>query len=115
MKALMVFTGGGSLVILTSHASPTDPVLIKKLEAKGIDKFIAHEIPIELAKTRYGTHFTVVARDLHESDDLRVLDYNGERAFKLFSFAEMGAQFEYESDAVRAQRERTVRAAEDVQ
>ena len=29
-------------------------------------------------------------RDLHESDDLRILDYNGERAFRLFRLAELG-------------------------
>jgi hypothetical protein len=31
-----------------------------------------------------------VVRDLHESDDLRILDYDGSRAFKLFSFQELG-------------------------
>jgi hypothetical protein len=41
----------------------------------------------------------VVANDLHESDDLRVLDYNGERAFKLFSFSELGSPIMHESEA----------------
>ena len=40
--------------------------------------------------SRYG-HYDVVIRDLHESDDLRVLDYNGERAFRLFRFDELPA------------------------
>lgn len=83
-------------MILTSHGSPTDPELLKKLKAKGIDKFIAYEIPIDLAEERYGEHFTVVKHDLHESDDLRVLDYNGERAFKLFHFHELGMPITYE-------------------
>jgi hypothetical protein len=39
----------------------------------------------------------VVANDLHESDDLRVLDYNGERAFKLFTFAELGSPIVHEA------------------
>jgi hypothetical protein len=47
-------------------------------------------------KLSYGGHLNVVANDLHESDDLRVLDYNGERAFKLFSFAELGSMIVYE-------------------
>jgi hypothetical protein len=90
MKAFMLFTGSGPLVVLTSHDAITDPALLRKFVAKGIDKFIAHEIPIALARQRYGGHFEVVLRDLHETDDLRILDYNGERAFRLFRLAEIG-------------------------
>jgi hypothetical protein len=90
MKAFMLFTGSGPLVVLTSHDAIADPTLLRKFVAKGIDKFIAHEIPLALAKERYGGHFEVVMRDLHETDDLRILDYNGERAFRLFRLAEMG-------------------------
>lgn len=90
MKVAMLFTGSGPLVILTSHESLTSPALLDTLAAKGIDKFIAYEIPQEMARQRYGGHYDVVAGDLHESDDLRVLDYNGERAFRLFRFDELG-------------------------
>jgi hypothetical protein len=91
MKAAMLLTGGGSLGILTSHESLTSPALLEKLAVKGIEKFIAYEIPEALARERYGGHYDVVIRDLHESDDLRVLDYNGERAFRLFRFDELPA------------------------
>ncbi|MGD8912608.1 MAG: hypothetical protein PVI97_07925 [Candidatus Thiodiazotropha sp.] len=97
MKVFMLMTGSGPLVILTSHASIEEPQLLKKLESKGIEKFLAYEVPYDLARERYGGHFNVVANDLHESDDLRVLDYNGERAFKLFSFAELGAPIAHET------------------
>jgi hypothetical protein len=90
MQTFMLFTGSGPLVILTSHEAITDPALLDKFRAKGIDKFIAHAIPVALARERYGGHFEVVLRDLHESDDLRILDYNGERAFRLFRLAELG-------------------------
>jgi hypothetical protein len=90
MRAFMLFTGSGPLVILTSHEAITAPALLDKFAAKGIDKFIAHEIPLALARERYGGHFDVVIKDLHESDDLRILDYNGERAFRLFRLAELG-------------------------
>lgn len=90
MKAFLLFTAGGPLVILTSYGSPTTPGLLEKLNTKGIDKFMAWEIPLELARERYGGHFSVVEHDLRESDDLRVLDYNGDRAFRLFAFAELG-------------------------
>jgi len=97
MKCMMLFTGSGPLVILTSHAKMTDTPLLAKLTAKGIDKFIAYEIPIEMARARYGGHFTVVEKDLHEDDDLRILDYNGERAFRLFHFSELEGPFMYEA------------------
>jgi len=90
MKAALLFTGGGPLVIVTSHDALTAPPLLDKLEAKGIDKFVAWEVPLELAEERYGGHFQVVMKDLRESDDLRVLDFNGERAFRLFHLSELG-------------------------
>ena len=90
MNSFLLMTGSGPLMILTSHESIEDEKLLDKLLVKGIDKFIAYPVPEELARERYGGHFNVVANDLHETDDLRVLDYNGERAFRLFNFAELG-------------------------
>ena len=98
MKAYFLFTASGPLVILTSYDSIEDPELMKRIHSKGITKFIAHEVPIELAKVRYGGHFGVVCHDLHESDDLRILDYSGERAFQNFSFKELGSPVYYESE-----------------
>lgn len=96
MKVFMLMAGSGPLMILTSHASIEDPVILEKLAAKGLDKFLAYEVPLDLAKERYGGHFIVVANDLHETDDLRVLDYNGERALRLFTFKELGTPMVHE-------------------
>jgi hypothetical protein len=92
-----LFTGSGPLVIVTSHGSLMDEALLDKLRAKGIDKFLAYEVPFALAEQRYGGHFQVVMRDFRESDDLRVLDFNGERAFRLFHWQELGAPMSYEA------------------
>lgn len=100
MKVAMLFTGSGPIVVLTSHDSVTDPALIEKLEAKGIERFLAYELPLDLAKKRYGGHFNTVLNDLHETDDLRVLDYNGERAFGLFRLNELGNPAIYDPAAV---------------
>ena len=89
MKAVLLFTSTGPVVILTSHESITSPRLLQKLEAKGIDKFIAYEIPLDELRERYGGHFAVVMNDLHESDDLRVLDFNGDRIFRLLKLSEL--------------------------
>ncbi len=98
MKSVMLFTGSGPLVILTSYDSVTAPPLLKKLAAKGINKFIAYEIPLPLAEQRYGGHFSVVTHDLRESDDLRILDFNGERAFRLFHMNELEGPVMYENN-----------------
>lgn len=96
MHVFMLFTGGGSLVILTSHASIEDPDLVVKLAGKGIEKFLAYEAPLALARARYGMHFDIVARSLAETDDLRVLDFDGARAFRLFRFDEMTGPIAHE-------------------
>lgn len=102
MKTAMLFTGNSPIVILTSYDELTDPALLKKLADKGIDKFIAYEVPLELAKNRYGGHFSVVSHDLHETDDLRILDFNGERAFRLFEISELKGPIVYEGSIDKA-------------
>jgi hypothetical protein len=61
-----------------------------------LKKFIAYEIPIGLTEKRYGNHFSVVKGDLRETDDLRVLDEDGDHVFKLFRFDELGSSLVYE-------------------
>ncbi len=57
MKSMLLLTASGALIILTSYASAEDQRLLKKLELKGIEKFVAFDIPLDLAKERYGAHF----------------------------------------------------------
>ena len=92
----MIMTGSGPIIVLTNHSSILGSDAVKELAAKGIEKFIAYEISIDLAELRYGTHFAVVKGDLRETDSLRVLDEDGERAFKLFRFDELGPPLSYE-------------------
>lgn len=96
MKAGIVFTGTGPILILTTYESFNDENLVTKLDSKGIKKFIACELPLETVKAKYGNHFAVVMGDLHQTDDLRVLDYNGYNVFYNFTFAEMGKPIYHE-------------------
>jgi hypothetical protein len=93
MKAGLLLNGSGAIIYLTSHKGIVDDHLVQKFKAKGINKFMAYELPAEEVKKRYGMHYDIVLGDLHESDDLRILDYDGTRAFKMFSFSEMGKPF----------------------
>jgi len=90
MNAALIFSGSGPLLILTSHDGLEDPGLLDRLERKGICKFIGFPVPIELVREKYGAHFEIVCRDLHETDDLRVLDFDGRRAMELLPFSSLG-------------------------
>jgi hypothetical protein len=90
MKAGIFFTGSGPILILTSYDTLSNPDLIKKLSMKGIQKFIAYEVPDELVKEKYGQHFNVIMGDLYQTDDLRILDYDGHNVFRNFSFTNLG-------------------------
>ena len=90
MKAGIFFTGTGPILILTTYESLDDPKLVDKLTQKGIKKYIAYEVSEDLVKQRYGKHFNVILGDLKQSDDLRVLDYDGHHVFYNFSLSEVG-------------------------
>ena len=52
MKAYMLMTKSGPIVVLTSHTSILDTLLLEKLADKDIENFIA--FPLDLAEQRYG-------------------------------------------------------------
>lgn len=96
MKSGIIFTGSGPLVILTSSDSFTNPVIIQKLASKGIKKFIAYEVSEKNVKEKYGSHYETILNDLHQDDDMRVLDFDGHHIFNHFSLKELGAPVFYE-------------------
>ena len=90
MRAYIIFSGTGPILVLTTHPALTDNRLIEKLAHKGIGKFIAYEVPTQRVHEIYGVPFEVIAADLEHAEDLRVLDFNGHHIFSCFSFAELG-------------------------
>ena len=92
----VMFTGTGPILILTTYQSFTDSKFVDKVRQKGINKFIAYEVPVDLCKKKYGKHYEIILGDLNQTDDLRVLDYNGHNVFYNFSFDELGPPILYE-------------------
>jgi hypothetical protein len=90
MRSYLVLTENGPLLVLTSMESITEEILLDSLHSKGIDKFIAYEVPLERVRSIYGVPYEVVAEDLEHTEDLRVLDFNGHHIFSRFSFDELG-------------------------
>ena len=97
MKAGIIFTGTGPILILTTYDSFADKNLIEKLSLKGIKKFMAYEVSVELVKNKYGQQFDVIMKDVKQSDDLRVLDFDGHKIFYSFSFNDLGEPFQHEA------------------
>jgi hypothetical protein len=90
MGAYIIFSGTGPILILTTYASLTDERLVERLRHKGIVKFIAYEVPVEEVRRIYGVPFEVIASDLEQAEDVRVLDFNGHHIFSSFSLAQLG-------------------------
>lgn len=99
MKAGIYYTASGPLAILTSLPSLTAPELVQTLHGKGIDTFLAWEVPLGVVQERYGSHYAKVMGDLHESDELRILDDDGPRVFRLFRPSELGTPLIHERSA----------------
>ena len=97
MKAGIIFTGTGPILILTTYDSFADKKLIEKLSLKGIKKFMAYEVSVELVKNKYGQQFDAIMKDVKQSDDLRVLDFDGHKIFYTFSFNDLGEPFQHEA------------------
>lgn len=95
MKAGMIFSGSGPILILTTFDSLQDPKLAEKLAARGMKKYIAYEVSLEKVKKNYGTRFSVILGDLSQTDDLRVMDIDGHHVFHSFSFEELSAPIYY--------------------
>ncbi|MBU0988248.1 MAG: hypothetical protein KKH68_13455 [Proteobacteria bacterium] len=96
MKAGIFFTGSGPIVVITSFDSFTEPRFVEKFAAKGLKKFIAYEVSVERVKEKYGQHFNVIMGDLRQTDDLRVLDYDGQRVFNNFLIKDLAEPIIYE-------------------
>jgi hypothetical protein len=90
MRAYLIFTGSGPILVLSTYPKLTDERLVSKLRYKGIDKFIAYEVDLEAVKTRYDHAFANIAKDLEKDQDLRVLDFNGHQIMANFSLEELG-------------------------
>lgn len=87
MKAGIIITGSGSILVLTSADSLENADFVRALGEKGINKYIAFEVSEEAVKNRYGRHYIVTMGDLKQFDMLRIVDVDGQRIFRNFDFS----------------------------
>jgi len=96
MKAYMLFTASGPILILSTYDVVHHPELLDEMASHGVSKFIAFELSLDKMKDKYGGHYERVRRDLHQTDDWRVLDESGDRIFLNVAFDELGEPIYYE-------------------
>ena len=97
MKSFLVLTENGPLLVLTSMNTVTEENLLDSLHGKGIDKFIAYEVPVERVHEFYGVPFEIISADLERGQDLRVVDFDGPHIFDCLSFTDLGRQIQHEA------------------
>ena len=96
MRCYIVFSGTGPILILTTYPELTDARLVEKLRHKGIEKFIASEVPLASVHRLYGVPFEVVACDIERGKPVRVLDFNGMHILDSFSLSDLGRPIPHE-------------------
>ncbi len=95
MKAALIFTGSGPILVVTTFDSFQSPDFTQRIAARGISKFIAHEVFVDVVLKRYGARFSAIMNDLSQKDDLRVMDVDGQHVFNSFGFEELGPPIHY--------------------
>ncbi len=104
MKGILVVSGSGPLLILSSYSAIDDPALIAKLRAKGLAKFLAWEVPLDHLRDLYGYTFRDITEQLQTRDDMRVLDFDGHRIFLNLSLHDLGEHILFEDQHVLTER-----------
>jgi hypothetical protein len=94
IHALLIVSGSGPMLLLTSYPGPDDARLVEQLRLRGVSRFLAYEIPVEIVRERYPESFERVALDLAAVEEARVLDYNGHQIMAKFARAELGQPLE---------------------
>jgi hypothetical protein len=95
IRAYLIFTGTGPILVLSTYPSLTDERLVEKLRYKGIDKFLAYEVDLEAVRVRYAHSYANIVKDLEAEEDLRVLDFNGHQIMANFSLEELGEPIKF--------------------
>ncbi|HXO42837.1 MAG TPA: hypothetical protein VN999_15420 [Thermoanaerobaculia bacterium] len=95
IRAYLIFTGTGPILVLSTYPTLTDERLVGKLRYKGIDKFLAYEVDLEAVRARYSHSFANIVKDLEAEEDLRVLDFNGHQIMANFSLDELGEPIKF--------------------
>jgi hypothetical protein len=98
MKAYLVFSARGPVLVLASYDFAKHPESLDKLAAKTSGKFIAHEVPLDAVKSSYSAHFAHVLEDPSQAGDVKILDDDGTEILTNVRFKGLSAPIYYDPD-----------------
>ncbi len=92
LRSYLIFTGTGPILAISTYPKLTDERLLQKLRYKGIDKFMAYQVDLDVVAERYSQTYPDIVKDLESPglEDLRVLDFNGHQIMSNFSLDSLG-------------------------
>jgi len=90
MNAYIIWSGSGPILALTNAKSPDDPDFVGMLLEKGVERFIATPVPVDIVRQRYGERYEITLHDRRQTDILRVVDEDGDQVARNFSVHELG-------------------------
>jgi hypothetical protein len=90
MTAFVVFTESEPLLVVAPRGAAVEGRLAGALNSRGIEKYLAHEVPLDRLREEYGRSFEVIEADIRDGADLRVLDSKGSHVFAKVRFADLG-------------------------
>lgn len=96
MKAYLVFSESEPIVVMASRQAVREGRLAARLARMGHDRFIAHEVPLDGLRRRYGLPFEVIASDIRNGKPIRVLDSNGRHVFESVPLGELGPEIRHD-------------------
>lgn len=90
VRSYLMFTGSGPILAISTYPKLTDERLLQKLRFKGISKFLAYQVDMDIVEEQYGQALRDISADLDGVEDLRVLDFNGHQIMANFSLDSLG-------------------------
>lgn len=106
MKAYLVFTSSGPVLVLSKIDFVRNPEMLDKLASKTSNKFIAYELPIEAVKANYAAHFAHVLGDPHQTGEIKILDDDGKEIYTNVRFRDLSAPIFFEPEKAVGEKNR---------
>ena len=96
MKAFLILSEAEPALVMTGGSGLTHGSLVEGMRARGFEKFIAHEVPLERLRERYGLPLEVLEYDMRKGRSLRFLDSNGSHVFDNVRLTDLGTPIHHD-------------------